>query len=170
MREVLKRTVSIKAVIAIAAILIALSASLAYAFVVIISPPVTVTTIGGAVITVTGDLEVTVDNLAAAPEGKSEVMGGVGSEIEITPTTYATANTAITQNHWVIDVTIQESAVDSVATAKKFKVDVTGITASTLYIEQATIDDSNIEGIVCTYDLGSDITGLTLMITVTEYT
>lgn len=170
MREVLNRTVSMKAFIAMALLLIALSSSLAYAVTMTWTTVPKVATIGGAIITVTGDLTVSVGDLAVAPADVGANTGASGDGIEIIPTPYATANNAITKNDWVIAITIAESDVNKVLAGKKFKVEVTGLAGlPTIYIQQATIDASNIEGIVCTYDLGASITDLTLMIRVTEY-
>jgi hypothetical protein len=125
-----------------------------------------IATIGGEVVTVAEDVSVTpggvsvcttVGGVAAAgtSDGSEEVMDDVGTEA---------ANEALTYGNFTYDCTI---AVVTVTNDKEYTavLEIDGAAESTLYIEQdaaAVIGDD----IVCTWDLGTSLSGGVYVVTV----
>jgi len=72
-------------------------------------------------------------------------------------------NNALTRNYWAYRFTVQETGVTAWQAAESFRFDVYGDVSTssetellaTLYCQQAVIDDSNIDGVTATIDLGS---------------
>ena len=72
-------------------------------------------------------------------------------------------NNALTRNYWAYRFTVQETGNTAWQAGESFRFDVYGDVSTssetellaTLYCQQAVIDDSNIDGVTATVDLGS---------------
>ena len=73
----------------------------------------------------------------------------------------ATVNNALVKNNYAYEFELKESGVATLQSAENLKIEVFGDDGSTtsllatLYTQQGTVDDTNVEGVTVTVDLGS---------------
>ena len=161
------RSVQGRTFLMVVAVLITLVASLTFAYSSTVTQSSYKQVYGERVVTDAG-MSVGNTGLDISMADAAAVGDTLGSKVEMAPTTYGTANTALTNNNWEFNVDVYESAVDSI-TSGDYKVEfyVNGALQGTLYITQATPDAGTVEGVTCTFDLGADLSAdMTILIKV----
>ena len=81
--------------------------------------------------------------------------------VDVTGPTLANVNNALTKNNYAYEFEVKESGATTLQSAENLKIEVYGDDGSTttllatLYTQQSSVDDANVEGAIVTVDLGS---------------